>query len=133
MTREQFVEKFLAVFAKSIDKRKRRKYRIGLEYGGYLWHIFYYKLLPSFVGDEARKEYDKVDKNGALEIQYDVNIGYNETFDLERTFLTAKGVDLYGYPEFYIIGKDFSWCYVVTHDEDLCGPYFCYAPEKNQF
>ena len=29
----------------------------------------------------------------------------------------------------FVIGKNFSWCYVVTHEGDLCGSYFCYAPK----
>lgn len=135
MKREEFCETFLSVFANGIKERQKRKYRIGLEYGGYLWHLFYYNLVPVFIGDEARKEYNKVDKNGAVQIQYDLGIGYGdeETLSLEDNFLTAEGIDKGGYCEFYVIGKDFSWCYIVTHENDSCGPYFCYAPVTKNF
>ena len=129
MKREEFRETFLSVFANGMKRQQKRKYRIGLEYGGYLWHLCYYKLVPAFIGDDARKEYNKVDKNGAIQIRYDLGIGYGdeETSRLEDNFLTAEGIDKGGYSEFYVIGKDFSWCYIVTHEMDLCGPYFCYA------
>lgn len=129
MTDNKFVEKFLSVFAKDITKKQKRKAYIGKKYRGYLWHLFSYQLISCLEGNEARAEYDQVDKTGAFEIQYDNGImGDGETISLNEEHKTAKGIDDSGYIEFYIIGKDFSWCYVVTHEGDYAGPYFCYAP-----
>jgi len=24
----------------------------------------------------------------------------------------------------YVVAKDYSWTYIKTHENDLCGPYF---------
>ena len=26
--------------------------------------------------------------------------------------------------ELYVVAKDYSWTYIKTHENDLCGPYF---------
>lgn len=130
MTDNEFVEKFINIFAKDITEQQKRKASIGKKYNGYLWHLFNYKLLSCFEGNEARAEYNKVDKTDAFEIQYDNGyLGDKETTRLDQAHTSAEGVDNASLPEFYIIGKDFSWCYVVTHEFNLCGPYFCYAPK----
>lgn len=136
MTRFEFVKEFLNAFAQNISHRQRRK--IGLKIGrngeyrgrGYLWSLFAYNLVPCFKGEEAKIKYDEADKRDAVEIQYDSGLGHGDdtTEVLCQTFLTAEGVDRYGYPEFYIIGENFSWCYVITHEGDGDGPYFAYKP-----
>ena len=40
--------------------------------------------------------------------------------------MTSSDIDDCGLIEFYVVGKNFEWCYVVTHELDLCGPYFCF-------
>ena len=34
---------------------------------------------------------------------------------------TAEALD--DFVEIYVVGKDFKWTYIKTH-EDMCGPYF---------
>lgn len=36
-----------------------------------------------------------------------------------------------GLIEFYVIGLNFSWCYIVTHEPDGCGPYFIINKNKS--
>ncbi len=132
MTQKEFVDNFLISFTNHLPNKLLKEYRIGNAKKGFLWNLFAAKLVDCYEGDAARNEYDKVDKLDAFEIQYS---GYNkvcfdeiETSKLKSEHKTAKGIDESGYPEFYVIGKDFSWCYVITHEFDLCGPYFCYKP-----
>ena len=90
---------------------------------------FNLKLLDCFEGNRAKEEFDKTDKNDAIEIQFDNQIiGDNCTFPIKDIHLSANDINDSGLFEFYVIGKDFSWCYVVTHEGDDAGPYFCYAP-----
>ena len=133
MTRREFGEKFLEVFATGVSQKILKKYRIGLnEY--FLWNLFGAKLVPCFEGDAARKEYDKVNKINAQIIEYDACWIYPFRYEnpcshpLPENMVTAAGVDNHMPPESYIFGDNFSWCYVVTHELDLCGPYFCYNP-----
>ncbi|MDE7438905.1 MAG: DUF4275 family protein [Clostridia bacterium] len=89
----------------------------------YIWHAFYYNIIPDgeyLEGDEARKAFDRADKEGALSLQFDFEdtpVALTEEFD------TAEKVE--DYFEFYVVGKDFSWTYIVTHETDIgIGPYF---------
>ena len=149
MTNKEFVERFSAVFKNlsEVDFMEKAKSALGKmskwrlkkcyrDYKeGYLWLSFNYGLIPCFEGDEARREYEKVDKTGAVEVLYDspcMRVGEFYCGELEKVHNTAEGIDNSGFVEFYIIGKDFSWCYVVTHEEDFAGPYFCYAPKQEE-
>lgn len=131
MTENEFVAKFLSVFAKNINEHQKRKNHVGGIRNGYLWNLFGNNLVPCYEGDNARTEYNIADKTGAIEVFYDSPC-LLETFvaeTLSSSHLTADGIDNSGFAEFYIIAKDFSWCYVVTHGFNACGPYFCYAPQ----
>ena len=123
MTDKEFAQKFLEVFAQKILKGKSKDY---------LWSIFSNKLVEHLEGESARKEYDKVNKKNAFEIQYDNGyIGDKKLLPLKKEHLTAKSIDGDSLAEFYVIGKDFSWCYIITHEFNDCGPYLCYAPKEN--
>lgn len=130
MTYQEFTEKFLSNFAKNISDKEKEMYHIGVKRKDFLWNIFAGKLIPCYEGGKARDIYDSVDKSDAIEICYS---GHNkivtddvETSAIKEKHKTAKGIDEDGLIEFYVVGKDFKWCYVVTHELDLCGPYFSY-------
>jgi hypothetical protein len=145
MTREEFKTKWISVFCKNITEEQMKDFCVDRgQYSSFLWHIFSFEIAPRLRGKKARQEYDKVDKEGAFEIHYDPNAGLDkfndaETKELSLNHMTSQQIRNdkmdYGYcmgrlNEFYVVGKDFSWCYIVTHEDDYgCGPYFCYAPE----
>lgn len=127
MDRHDFINKFLNIFAKNISPKELKTYHIGAKSGEFLWNLFAGKLISCLSGDKARQEYDKANKVGAEEIQFSSDfIGYDDlnTYPLSDEHRTACDIDKSGLIEFYVIGKDFAWCYVVTHEGDLCGPYF---------
>lgn len=136
LDRKDFIKIFLNTFAKAISEKQLKTYRIGAKRGEFLWNLFAGGLIPCFSGDKARQEYDKANKVGAEEIQLSndfISLDDLHTCPLFDAHKTAHDIDQSGLIEFYVIGKDFSWCYVVTHEGDLCGPYFCYAPaEQNK-
>lgn len=133
MTDKLFVEKFLSVFAKGINENQMRKCGIRKK-KGYLWNLLGCKVVPCLEGELARAEYNKVDKTDAFEVLYmspNILEIFERTEALSDLHLTAEDIDEAGLVEFYIIGKDFAWCYVVTHAGDGAGPYFCYAPAQS--
>jgi len=94
-----------------------------------MWDVFGAHLMPCFQGEAAKAEYDKINKDGAIEIQYNFfGISDSETQPLCESHMTASSIECI--PEFYVVGEDFSWCFVVTHELELCGPYFCYRTNK---
>ncbi len=119
MTKQAFYKKWLNTFAGEISERDINKYVIS--YGNYIWHIFSWKLLDEkdyLIGNEAKEAYDKINKCGAMYIQWFED---EETSDITRKFDKAAAFD--DRTEVYVVANDFSWTYIKTHEE-MCGPYF---------
>ena len=126
MTRKEFADLFLFYFAKDLSLKELRKAHVGIKDNQCLWNLFGYHLVPCMEGETARSEYDKANKEDAFEIQYENSffMSDKETKKLQNNHQTAEGIDRSGVVEFYVIGKNFSWCYVITHAGDSAGPYF---------
>lgn len=83
-------------------------------------------------GDDARAAYEAADKEGALMIQLDKTMlqirkdkktpADIETEEITDKFKDVKAVDKV--QELYVVGKDWKWTYVSTHENGWCGPYF---------
>lgn len=129
MNKDEFVKTFENVFLSNISLKQRKKFHIGKEFDGYLWQVFNHELVESYSNQDAKTQFDNIDKNEALEIQYDNDFfGDAIAYPLSKEHMTASGIDKSCLPEFYVIGKNFLWCYVVTHEFDLCGPFFAFNP-----
>ena len=125
MERKEFEKCWLESFAASVSKENIKKYVVST--GNYIWHVFSWKLLPEetyLIGDRARDAYDVADKNDAVYIE---PFGEGNIKALEREYESAASLD--ALTEVYVASKDFSWTYIKTHENDLCGPYFC---QKNE-
>ena len=120
MTKNEFYDKWLSVFASGISKEDREKYIVS--YGNYIWHAFSWELLDKseyLVGDAAREAYDSMDKGDAVCLRW---FDDDRTQELSEDLHTAKALD--NQHEIYVVSKDFSWTYIKTHEYDACGPYF---------
>ncbi len=72
-------------------------------------------------GDNARSAYDNVDKSDCLFCDM---FGPNGVTDkLLDEYRTSKEIDS-NITELYVVASDYSWTYIKTHENDLCGPYF---------
>ena len=121
MNLNEFERCWLEHFSTDISEESMEKYVVST--GNYIWHVFSWKLLPEeayLMGDEARRAYDLVDKKDAIYIDV-FDDGVSKT--LEQKY--DKAVSLEALTEVYVAAKDFSWTYIKTHENDLCGPYFC--------
>lgn len=122
--KETFVEEFINNFVPTISRKKLKELNC-LAPNGYLWMICEHNLVQNLKGNEAMDAYDKVDKTDAIEFQYDNGfLGDNFSTPLSKENETSEKINKSGLIEFYIIGKAFSWCYIVTHEPEGCGPYF---------
>jgi hypothetical protein len=133
MTNEEFDKKWFAAFAGDLTEEQKRKAHIrsGEQDGmyGYLWHAFSYEFVPCLKEDEAKKEYNKANKDGAFELRHYTFSG-DDPRPLSDEHMTAEQIEEKDLIEFFVIGKDHSRCYIRTH-ECYCGPYFCYASKGN--
>ncbi len=130
--KETFVEEFINNFVPLISVKDLKKLNCYAPNYGYLWMVCEHNLVENLKGIEAKIAYDKVDKTGAIEFQYDNGfLGDDVSIPLSKENDTSEKINKSGLIEFYVIGKDFSWCYIVTHEPDGCGPYFI-IKEKNK-
>ena len=82
-----------------------------------------HNLVDNLKGKAAMIAYDNVDKAGAMEFQYDNGLmGDKVPIPLSIENDSAEKIKKNGLIEFYVIGKDFSWCYIVGHESK--GTYF---------
>lgn len=137
MINVEFEKKWIATFATNLTAQERERVGIGTD-KGYLWHAFSYGLVPALVGDEARNAFNVIEKDGASEFFYDFRCAplrcSKKLEKLSLKHFTAEGIDTdENAVELYIIGKNWEWCYIVTHEESLgLGPYFCCADPKEK-
>ena len=125
INRENFVEIFIKEFVPDIPKKTLKKFNCYPPDHGYLWMICEHDFVKCLKGKEAMNAYDNIDKTGAIEFQYDNGfMGDNSAVLLSEENDTSLKIASNGLYEFYVIGKDFSWCYIVTHERKECGPYF---------
>ena len=120
MTKEKFINQWLRHFAQGLSKKDFEAYVKGQ----YIWHVFSFPLLEYntlLTGDEARKAFDKIDKSNCICCDMFGTEGVTDT--LAPDCCTAATIDL-RYREFYVVASDYSWTYIRTHEDGLCGPYF---------
>ena len=123
ITKENFKQKFIENFFAKIPQTTLKKSSCNTP-DGYLWLACDKNLIPHQQGERAATAYDAADKSGAMEIQFDGDWGDNFLLPLSQELNSAEKIKASGLIEFYVVGKDFSWCYITTHEKDDCGPFF---------
>ncbi len=118
-----FFAQWLKAFAPSLPRENYEKYIRG----GYVWHIFSWRLIPDgsyFERDAARAAFDIADKEGAKYIFLWAD--GEKPAALPEKYFTAAGIESdENAQEIYVVGKNYEWTYVVTHETSCgCGPYF---------
>ena len=121
MSDEELMNKWLSAFGKGVDKNMMEEHVTS--YGNHLWHLFTWGEVPCLQGEDARKAFDELQYEEAIRF-YDGYAGHIEKASVIGK-MTAKAVDKDRASDVYIVAKDFSWTYVRTHEEGICGPYFC--------
>ena len=120
MSKQKFINQWLRHFAKGASKDSLNE----LVNGKYIWHIFSYDLIDKntyLVGDEARNAYDSADKQSCIFCDM---FGTNGVTDkMLDEYASSESIDSH-ISELYVVSKDFSWTYIKTHENGLCGPYF---------
>ena len=120
MTKERFKNQWLRHFAKEVDKKDIEDHVKGQ----FIWHVFSWELIKPaglLVGNDARRAFDKIEKNDC--ICCDMFGSNGVTNKLSNEYDTAEKIDQ-KLTEFYVVAQDYSWTYIKTHEGDSCGPYF---------
>lgn len=123
--KENFVREFIENFVPSISVKQLKKLKCYAPDHGYLWMVCEHNLVENLKGKDAMSAYDAIDKTGAIEFQYDNGfMGDDASIPLSKENDSSIKIQNNGLIEFYVIGREFSWCYIVTHEHDGAGPYF---------
>ncbi|WP_270566863.1 DUF4275 family protein [Clostridium beijerinckii] len=111
---KQLREQWINTFANNIDVSK-----IYIEQ--HLWHVFSYKRLKCFEKEEANKRFNEIRKKSIYIFFDNSDICYL----LENTDnFTLEDVKFYKSNDIYITDENFTWTYVITHEDRWLGPYF---------
>ena len=121
MSEEELIKKWLKVFGRNVDKKLLDEHVTS--YGNLLWHLFTWGEVPCLRGEDAKRAFDKLEYEEAIRF-YDGYANHIEKVCVINK-VSAKSVDKDKASDVYIVAKDFSWTYVRTHEEGVCGPYFC--------
>ena len=114
-------KKWKEVFAKDLSQKEQDE--IYLEY--FLWHLFSYEKKEHLSIDNARNAFDNL-KKGEIYIFYQ-HLDNLLIFEDGNTIKSKifKNLSSYINADIYIVDKDFSWTYLLTHEEEYgFGPYF---------
>lgn len=120
MTKQKFMNQWLRHFASELTKDQFENYVKDQ----FVWHIFSWNLIEFeglLVGDAARKAFNEALKTDCICCDMFDHNGVTE--GLSPQYDTAEKIDA-EFVEFYVVAKDYSWTYIKTHENDLCGPYF---------
>lgn len=78
---------------------------------------------PVLEGKEARAAFDALDYDTAYIFRWGFQEGITCAGVTAR--VTAAQLDQDEGTDVYVVGRDFSWTYVHTHEDGWMGPYFC--------
>ena len=78
---------------------------------------------PVLEGKEARAAFDALDYDTAYIFRWGFQEGVTGAGVTAR--VTAAQLDQDEGTDVYVVGRDFSWTYVHTHEDGWMGPYFC--------
>lgn len=123
---QEIAMRWLAVFGGKVPYDIMHRYVLGNgTMANHMWHVFTRGGVPCLTGDAARKAFDELEYKSALGFFGGWSCGYGYRIENMRIIGKASAKVLDGKRgDCYIIGKNFEWTYVKTHESDL-GPYFC--------
>ena len=121
MSEDELIKQWLKVFGHNVDKKLIKDHVTS--HGNHLWHLFTWGEVPCLQGDDAKAAFDDLQYEEAIRF-YDGYANHIEKVCVINK-VSAKSVDKDKASDVYIVAKDFSWTYVRTHEEGVCGPYFC--------
>jgi len=123
MDEQKIMNKWLATFGPNITAEIMNDHVIGD--CCYLWHIFTWGKVSCLDADSARQAFDQLEFESAIMFTEGYTFD-NETSISDLGYVTKSSTsasDIEDIDDVYIVGEDFSWTYVHTH-EPACGPYF---------
>lgn len=114
--------KWEETFAGHLSDTEKKKIYLKSDrfYSGYLWHVFSYQTRDHLSGGEAIRAFHSLRKKRCF-VFYQHS---NDAFLLEDASRIDVNI-LQNEEDIYVVDSDFTWTFVITHETESCGPYFC--------
>ncbi|AWD67618.1 DUF4275 family protein [Priestia aryabhattai] len=116
---ELFRKQWEHEFADALSASQKKKIYMD----EFLWHAFSYEKLPCLQGEQAVQAFEQ-------QAKYDCYLFFEHEEEVLKLSKCRQltNADLSGntnmyLEDLYVVDKDFTWTYVITH-ESSCGPYF---------
>ena len=125
MDSEEFAGKWKRAFARGVSEEVMLE-KIDAP-GCFLWHAFTWGNAPCSEGAAANAAFDKADKEGAFiaEMSSFHGGGKKIEYSFRKCPPGLKSSELSDAAEIFVVGKNFRWTYVVTHESSCgLGPYY---------
>jgi hypothetical protein len=108
-------------FANHLTDEEKKSIYLSDEDGccGYLWHLFSYEKKICLKEMQAEKAFDDEQKNSCY-----VFYQHSDYALILENASKIKAEDLLNEADAYVVDKEFTWTYVITHETGVCGPYF---------
>lgn len=96
----------------------------------FLWHVFSYERLPALKAQAADEAFLATPKDTLyIFLQQHQSDKTDICYRLEKA--NAFPLELLEcYQDVYVTDEAFTWTYVRTHEDGLCGPYFYQRPDR---
>ncbi len=93
--------------------------------GCHMWHVFTWGKARCFEQAAADAAFDAADKKGAFVAEESAFNGGGKkiAYRFRACPPDARSLDFADGADVFVVGKNFAWTYVVTHEAGL-GPYF---------
>ncbi|MFP7735881.1 DUF4275 family protein [Priestia aryabhattai] len=116
---ELFRKRWENEFASSLSGSQKKEIYMDK----FLWHAFSYEKLVCLQGEQTIQAFEQQIKHDCyLLFEHDERVLQLSKCKHLTTADLSENTNMY-LDDLYVVDKDFTWTYVITH-ESSCGPYF---------
>lgn len=121
-------EKYINTFFGNLSAREKKE----IHFDQYMWHAFSYEKIKCIDGEEAIREFAKMDKNEVyIFLEHDYKVWKEKDLTLKSLFKLLNDIEKNMAYDCYVVDKDFTWTFITTHETEYdegiyhyIGPFF---------
>ena len=128
MEHNEIIEKYINTFFGNLSAREKKE----IHFDQYMWHAFSYEKIKCIDGEEAIREFAKMDKNEVyIFLEHDYKVWKEKDLTLKSLFKLLNDIEKNMAYDCYVVDKDFTWTFITTHETEYdegiyhyIGPFF---------
>ena len=128
MEHNEIIEKYINTFFGNLSAREKKE----IHFDQYMWHAFSYEKIKCIDGEEAIREFAKMDKNEVyIFLEHEYKVWKEKDLTLKSLFKLLNDIEKNMAYDCYVVDKDFTWTFITTHETEYdegiyhyIGPFF---------